>query len=758
MHGQTTMGWAPGGAREDRRIGTVHRFIHNPDTEGPAFRVLEVRIDGAPEVWTGEVAQVEHGASIVGYGHEQFNNRFSRREFKCRAIVIAIPTDNSALEKFLVQAKLPGIGKKKAKEVVRHFGSGMIDILAKAPHRLGEIKGLGGKNLQKLVETVQNRALDLLLAAEMASYGAQGAVAKRILAKYGAQSLEVVRTDPYGLSFEVAGVGFKTADAIAAAQGISGDNPRRVQAAIMAVLDKASDDGHIYLPTREAIWRAAELLGEQGVHYQFADAITALAEQRHVARQNQGQMLGIRRLVLAEQKVAERLSKLAGDVHVDQDLVAKIIDDSERRAGITLAPEQREAVELIARSRLAVMTGGPGTGKSSTQRVVLDILRRTGQQIAFAAPTGRAAKRLRETTGENAQTIHRLLGWSEENQRFGHDEQNPLPYDVVIVDEASMLELPLANSLIAAIRPKARLIFVGDVDQLPPVGPGAVLRDIIESGAVPTVRLRRVFRQASGSQIVTVAAAINAGEKLDAIDDEDAEVRWIRCTSNRELQERVIDIATQDLPSRFGANPIHDIQVLVPIHEDLGGTKALNAALQERLNPPLVADEQGAVFRAGDKVMNTVNDYDHDIYNGDIGIVEAVRPDRDTALIVRFDERRVSLDKKQAGGLVLAYASTIHKAQGGECRFAIIALPEGRARIMLTRKLFYTAVTRGKERVIIIASENAVRAAIAETRRSHRHTLLAERLRACIARAADTTDPPPSDEPTAANQTEGNER
>jgi hypothetical protein len=316
MHGQQTMGWAPGGAREDRRTGTVHRLIHNPDTEGPAFRVLEVRIDGASEVWTGEVAQVEHGASVVGYGHDQFNNRFSRREFKCRAIVVAIPTDNSALEKFLVQAKLPGIGKKKAKEVVRHFGSGMIDVLAKAPHRLGEIKGLGGKNLPKLVETVQNRALDLLLAAEMASYGAQGAVAKRILAKYGAQSLEVVRTDPYGLSFEVAGVGFKTADAIAAAQGISGDNPRRVQAAIMAVLDKASDDGHIYLPTREAIWRAAELLGEQGVYYQFAEAITALAEQRHVARQNQGQMLGIRRLVLAEQKVAERLSKLAGDVRV----------------------------------------------------------------------------------------------------------------------------------------------------------------------------------------------------------------------------------------------------------------------------------------------------------------------------------------------------------------------------------------------------------------------------------------------------------
>jgi exodeoxyribonuclease V alpha subunit len=757
MHVQQNMGWAPGGTREDRRTGTVQRFFHNPDTEGPAFRVLEVRIDGVPEVWTGEVAPVDNGAAIVGYGRDHFNARFNRREFKCRAIVVAVPTDSSALEKFLVQAKLPGVGKKKAKEVVRHFGAEMIDVLAKSPHRLGEIKGLGGKGLSHLVETVQNRALDLLLAAEMASYGAQGAVAKRILAKYGSRSLEVVRTDPYGLSLEVSGVGFKTADTIAAAQGISGDNPRRVQAAIVAVLDKASDEGHIYLPTKEAIWRAAELLGNQDTGYQFGEAISELAREHHVARQANGQMLGIRRLVTAEQKVAERLSKLAGNVQVDDNLIAKTINDSERRACISLAPEQREAVELIACSKLAVMTGGPGTGKSSTQRVVLDILRKSGLRIAFAAPTGRAAKRLRETTGENAQTIHRLLGWNEEHQRFEHDEKNPLPYDVVIVDEASMLDLPLANSLIAAIRPRSRLIFVGDVDQLPPVGPGAVLRDIIESGSVPTVRLRRVFRQASGSQIVTVAAAINAGEVLDAVDDGDAEVRWIRCANNRELQEHVIDIATRDLPARFGANPIQDIQVLVPIHEDLGGTKALNAALQERLNPPIGNDDPSTALRAGDKVMNTVNDYDNDIYNGDIGIVDLVRPDRDVALIVRFDERRVSLNKKQAAGLVLAYASTIHKAQGGECRFAVIALPEGRARIMLTRKLFYTAVTRGKERVIVIASENSVRAAIAETRRSHRHTLLAERIRACVARAADASEPPPSDEPETVTKTEGNE-
>jgi exodeoxyribonuclease V alpha subunit len=745
MHGQGNMGWAPGGAREDRRTGTVQRFIHNPDTDGPAFRVLEVCVDDALEVWTGEVAPIGNGASIIGYGHDYVNPRYGRREFKCRAIVVSVPTDKAALEKFMVQAKLPGIGKKKAREVVNHFGADMIDVLAKAPHRLGEIKGLGGKNLTHLVETVQNRALDLLLSAEMASYGAHGAVAKRILARYGARSLEVVRTDPYGLSFEVTGVGFRTADTIAAAQGISGEHPRRVQAAIMAILDKASDDGHVYLPTSEAIWRSADLLGGSESGYQFHVAISALADQKHVARQMNGKMLGIRRLVLAEQKVAERLTRLIGEVRIDSDLIARTIDESERRARISLAPEQREAVELIARSRIAVMTGGPGTGKSSTQRVVLDILRKSGLRIAFAAPTGRAAKRLRETTGENAQTIHRLLGWNEENQRFEHDEQNPLPFDVVIVDEASMLELPLANSLLAAINPKSRVVFVGDVDQLPPVGPGAVLRDIIESGAIPTVRLRRVFRQAHGSQIVTVAAAINAGEELNAHDDEDAEVRWIRCRNNQDLQDRVIDIVTRDLPSRFGASPIHDIQVLVPIHEDLGGTKALNIALQSRLNPPQGAEEPGTVFRAGDKVMNTVNDYDHDIYNGDIGIVVSVRPDRDTALVVRFDERRVQLNKKQAAGITLAYASTVHKAQGGECKIAVVALPDGRARIMLTRRLFYTAVTRGKERVVIVASENAIRATIAETRRSHRHTLLADRLRACAARAA-SDPPPPSDE------------
>ena len=740
-----------GGERGDRADaepkaqleGVLERITFRNPENGFTVARLGIPGGGAATV-VGELDDQPEGTPLVLRGAWIDDKKFGR-QFKFVDYDEKTPETLDGIEKVLAN-DIPGIGPEYARRIVTHFGASTMRVLDEEPHRLTEVPGIGATRAGRIVAAVAAQGRVKKVRVFLRGHGASASLARRIVKKYGDNAIRLIRENPYRLALDVWGVGFRTADTIAQKLGIARDAPKRLEAGLVHVLGELVSDGHTHVPEDVALDRAAEVLGvERG---KLVAPLETLVGARHVVREvlgDRGRTVALAEITAMEVEAAHAFAELVRTPTraVALDLEATI-DAFELATGLALAPQQRRAVVSAAVDKCVVITGGPGVGKTTIIRAVVDVAARMRRTIALAAPTGRAAKRLSEATGGEAMTLHRLLEFSPQTGEFTRTKLNPLEADVVIVDETSMVDLALFRALIIALPPNAQLVLVGDVDQLPSVGAGAVLQDVIASGAATVVRLTEIFRQAAQSRIVTSAHRINRGE-LPELDGGAAtsDFYFIAREEAVAARETVIELVAERIPARFGFDRLRDVQVLVPMHRGDLGTSALNTALQARLNPArpdaaeLVRGER--VFRAGDKVMQIKNDYERvvsslrgetkGVFNGDIGVVEAVDKEAGELRVQLGDDRVAVYAKDDLDQLVHAFAVSIHKSQGSEYPVVIIPLATQHY-MMLGRSLLYTAVTRGKKLVVIVGSRRALSMAVRNATARARWTWLAERIRA----------------------------
>ncbi len=702
--------------------GVLERILYA--NEETAWSVVHVRVEGErdPVSATGNLLGVRTGERIRLSGTWEHSKKWGR-QFKVDSYLTVRPTTKHGIEKYLASGLVEGIGAQMAKRIVAHFGDETLNVLEQTPQRLTEVEGIGPVRAARIdAAWAEQRAIkDVMIF--LGEFGVTPAFAVRIFKRYGSKTIATVRSNPYQLALDVSGIGFKTADKIAVKLGLDRRAPARVEAGALHALMEASSDGHVFLPADELATRAAELLGVEPPLVQAA--LTTLVASCHARRD--GDAVYLAPLFDAEVEAAGALlhfgpHSFEADV---EDVIAKFEED----AGLTLGDTQREAVHAARHTRLLVITGGPGTGKTTLLKAILRLFETQKLMIHLAAPTGRAAKRMNETTGLEAKTIHRLLEFAPEDNAFVRNDDNPLETDVLIVDEASMIDVTLLADLMRAVPRHARVVFVGDVDQLPSVGPGSVLDDIIQSGRATVVRLETIFRQASASRIVTNAHRIIHGTPPDtrAATDELTDFYFIRRERPDNVLEAIEKVVLERIPKRFGLDPVDDVQILTPMHRGPLGAQAINRRLQALLNPRGAPFERGqTTYRVGDKVMQTKNDYDLSVFNGDLGRIAAVDEEEGTVDVV-YDGRRVRYEKKTMDALVLAYACTIHKSQGSEYPAVVIPVSTQHY-VMLHRNLLYTAVTRGKRLVVLVGSERALRLAVDNRREVRRYSRLAARL------------------------------
>jgi exodeoxyribonuclease V alpha subunit len=708
--------------------GEVERVTY--ENEATSFRVLRVGAlegEGARRgsvVVVGTFQAVGPGARVRITGNF-VNDARHGEQLKADVLVPLEPNTLVGLERYLGSGLIPGVGPALAKRVVETFGLETLRVLDQEPERLSSVQGLGKRRVKEIKASwAAQRALSSVLVL-LQSHGASHNLAMRIWKHYGDRAASVVQRAPYRLALEVTGVGFKTADRLARSLGISSDHPERCQAGVLHVLQELSEGGHIYAPREELGERVAALL-EVGVEHVEAAIDTLFAGERVVVEEGAVYLAWLHR---AELDVASQVKRMLDGPSVKLEGVERAIAEFEKSRALVLAPGQRRAVEVSAEERIAIITGGPGVGKTTIVRAIVSVLSSKGQKLRLAAPTGRAAKRLAEATGHEASTLHRLLEFEPRAGDFQRGKELPLEADAVIVDEASMIDLSLMRALLFALSPNARLVIVGDADQLPSVGPGAVLRDLIESRRVPTVRLSEIFRQAEQSGIVQNAHSILHGELPESANAEEPSSDFfiVQRRTPEEAAEVVKELVTVRIPRRFGLDPLKDVQVLTPMHRGPAGTIALNEVLQQALNPEGPALEvRGQKFRERDKVLQTRNDYDNEVFNGDVGVVSMVNVE-ERKLRVRFDSGVIEYEEGSLDSLTLAYAMSVHKSQGSE--YAAVVMPLLTTHfVMLSQSLLYTGVTRARKLCVLVADPRALKLAVTDARREERRTKLRERL------------------------------
>ncbi|MCC6217127.1 MAG: ATP-dependent RecD-like DNA helicase [Polyangiaceae bacterium] len=710
--------------------GEIERVtFENHETGFRVYRVGRLEGEGAKPgalAVVGTLPALGQGTRVRVSGELVTDARFGE-QLRADALVPLVPETLDGLERYLASGVLPGVGEKLARSIVQAFGAETLGVLDDDPDRLAFIRGIGSKKLPAIRRAWRDsRALSNVMLALQAA-GASPALAARIHRHYGDRAVAVVQQTPYRLALEVRGVGFGTADRLARALGLSMDHPERVQAGTLHELGELAEQGHVAVPRPLLLERAATRLEVDAAHVE--SAVDALRASERVVEEED--TLYLARLHAAEVVVARALRRLVDAPARALPGLAAAIERFETERGLVLAPGQRQAVVAAAERKVVVVTGGPGVGKTTIVRAIVDVLERGRLSVALAAPTGRAAKRLAESTGRDASTLHRLLEFEPRTATFQRHHDAPLGVDAVIVDEASMIDISLASALLDALAPATRLVVVGDADQLPSVGPGAFLRDVIASDAVPVVRLGTIFRQAEASRIVLNAHRILGGElpASASADDPAADFFVIPRRDPDEAARTVRELVAERIPRRFGLDPTREVQVLVPMHRGALGTVALNALLQEALNPGGARlANRGGTFRVGDRVLQNRNDYERDVYNGDLGVVCAANA-ADRQVVVRFDDREVRYEESDLEALQLAYATSIHKSQGSEYRAVVVALSTSHY-VMLERNLLYTAVTRARQLCVLVADPRALRLALDATRRDERRTRLVERLRA----------------------------
>jgi exodeoxyribonuclease V alpha subunit len=715
----------------ERLSGTLERVTFHSEETG--FCVLRVKVAGHRELVTvtGAAASVTPGEFLecTGCWH---NDRTHGMQFKAAQLQVVQPTTLEGIEKYLGSGMVQGIGPHFAKVLVQAFGVEVFEVIESSPLRLLELPGIGRKRLEKVAAAwVEQKAVREIMVF-LQSHGLGTARAVRIYKTYGNEAILKVTENPYRLALDIHGVGFKTADALAAKLGIASDSPLRAQAGVRHVLQEMSGRGHC-AAAREELCQSAATLLEISPPVIDAAISAEIVEENLIPDDIAGRpCLFLAPLYRAEVGVAASLSRLAPGAPPWGEIVAeRAIPWVEGETGLTLSASQCEAVRLALRSKVIVITGGPGVGKTTLVNSILGILRAKKLRVTLCAPTGRAAKRLTESTGLEAKTIHRLLEFDPQTFGFKRGRDNPLETDLVVLDESSMVDIVLMNKLLPAIPDRAALVIVGDVDQLPSVGPGCVLADIIASGAVPTVRLTEIFRQAASSRIIVNAHRINRGEL--PLKDEGAELSdfyFIPAATPEEIHAKLLQVVTERIPKRFGLHPVRDIQVLTPMNRGGLGARSLNAVLQGALNgqaQPKVT-RFGTSFAPGDKVIQTVNNYEKEVFNGDIGRIATLDLD-EGSLAVEYDERLVPYQFGELDELSLAYATSIHKSQGSEYSAVVIPLAMQHY-TMLERNLIYTAVTRGKKLVVVIGEPKALAMAVNNHTSHRRLTKLASRIAA----------------------------
>ena len=692
--------------------GLVERVtFHNAET---GFCVLRVKVRGQRDLATvvGHAALVSAGEFVSASG-VWTNDRTHGLQFRAAFLKATAPTTLEGIEKYLGSGMIRGIGPAYARKLVRAFGEAVFDLVEQEPDRLREVTGIGPKRADRIVAGWAEQKVIREIMLFLHSHGVGTSRAVRIYKTYGAGAVRLVSEDPYRLARDIRGIGFRTADKIAAKLGIEPTAMVRVRAGISFALAEAMEEGHCGLPEEQLIALTRELLEVSDELVQTALGLE-LEAGGVVADSLGGQgcvfLAGLHR---AEREIAERLLRLAAGAppwpEIDSD---KALPWVEGKTGLTLAESQKEAVRLALASKALVITGGPGVGKTTLVNSVLHILAAKGPRIALCAPTGRAAKRLSESTGREATTVHRLLETDPKEGGFKRTEQNPIDCDLLVVDETSMVDVPLMRALLRALPEGAALLLVGDVDQLPSVGPGQVLADIIASGAVPVVRLTEVFRQAAGSRIVTNAHLINQGKMPDLAAQEGSDFFFVDAPDPEAGVEKVLALVRDRIPRRFGLDPVRDIQVLCPMNRGGLGARSLNVELQRALNPPgeVRVERFGWTFCPGDKVMQVVNDHERGVYNGDLGVIARMDIE-EGELVVDFEGREVAYGFGELDELVLAYATTVHKSQGSEYPAVVVPLTTQHFP-MLQRNLVYTGVTRGKRLVVLVGQKRALAIAV----------------------------------------------
>ncbi len=710
----------------DVLTGIVENITFQGQNEYVVFRL---KTDKGMVVVTGNTGAPLPGEDVEVSGNWMTHPKYGK-QFRGEVMRRIQPATLPAIERFLASGAVKGIGPAMAQRMVARFGLKTLDILEREPRHLLEIEGIGAKKLAMIVESFSAKTELRELMFFLESRGIPGAFARRIHAVYGEGAVQVIEQDPYRLAEEVDGIGFRTADRIALACGVQSADFARIAAGIRYALLGTADAGHTCVPEDVLVQAAAKELACDS--YNVAEVLSQLLRQGTLAMEDAwGQTLIYPdHLYHAERKVAERLLFLRDHAKKLREAdVTALTAKFEQERRIELAEAQRDAVRAATNHGVLVMTGGPGTGKTTTVQAVLNVLSLQGCKIVLAAPTGRAAKRLSEATGREALTVHRLLeatGSRAGRSMFGRGEDNPIDADVVIVDEVSMMDILLMYYLLRAVPNGCRVVLVGDVDQLPAVGPGSVLKDIIRSETTPVVRLTEIFRQAGQSQIVVNAHRINRGQFPDVRSTRDFQLREV--ADDAAAAELVVRICCDELP-REGVDVGRDVQVLSPMHRLACGVENLNKLLQASLNPPSRGKPEvahaGRIFRIGDKVMQTRNDYDKGVFNGDIGRVADMD---DEMVLIRYPEGDVPYDRSELDALAPAYAMSVHKSQGSEYPVVVLTLVSGHY-VMLQRNLLYTAITRAKQRVILVGSSAALGTAVANDRTRRRHSLLAERLR-----------------------------
>ncbi len=714
-------------------IGEIVRITFTNQENG--YTVAKVKMKGRRDAVTvvGTMLDPLPGQRVTAVGDWQENPKYGE-QFKADEVHCTLPSTKAGIRMFLKSGLIKGVGDTYADRIVDYFGAETLDILDNEPERLLEVDGIGNKKLDLIKDSwaEQQDIRELMLFLQ--TQGVSASYAVRLFKFYGQDALRIIKSNPYKPAMDIPGIGFLTADRIAAKLGIAKYSQERAEAAVIYMLRQMTDKGHVFVPRQELAELCAKQLDVPEEPLLKAVEVLRLEQWLHEeSLEKEGEEGGtavyLAPFHVAECGIAKKLGKLLATPKTVRPIKAEqAIDWVQEKFDLTLAKNQAEAIRQAADRKVLVITGGPGTGKTTIINAVLRIFSKLESRPLLAAPTGRAAKRMAEATGREAKTIHRLLEYLPQTGAFKRNEETPLECSLLIVDEASMIDTILMYHLLKAVPLGATLILVGDVNQLPSVGPGNVLRDIINSGAVPVVELNEIFRQAQESAIIVNAHAINSGHmpNLESSREVLSDFYFIRRPDPETAADLIVDLVKNHIPRRFKLDPFNDIQVLTPMHKGAAGATNLNKRLQEALNPGQQSLTRGGrTFKLHDKVMQIRNNYDKEVFNGDIGRI--VRIYENAALDVLFDDREVQFTAPELEEIVQAYAVSVHKSQGSEYPAVVVPVLTQHY-VLLQRNLIYTAITRGKKLVILVGTERALNIAVKNNEPQKRHTLLEKRL------------------------------
>ncbi len=716
--------------QESRLDGQIERVVFRNEENG--YSVLRARVRGHKDLVTvvGTVSSANPGEWLAADG-EWISDPNYGQQFKAEAMRVSQPDTIEGIKKFLGSGIIHGIGKEYAERLVKTFGRDVFDVIEHSSAKLLKVEGIGPGRRAAIRRAWEEQKGIREIMSFLFSHGVSTARAFRIHKAYGERAIELIQRDPYCLARDIRGIGFLIADRIAQTLGITQDSDLRARAGVEYVLQELTTNGHCAYPRGDLQSKTADLLDIPPER--IADALEYLIDGKRLIQNEDRQgrtLIYLPKLYFAEWAFSKKMTELNYGRHPCPKIdFQKALEWVQKKTNIELSENQARALQIAVQAKVMVITGGPGVGKTTLVNSIIQVLRAKKLKIALCAPTGRAAKRLSETTGMEAKTIHRLLRFNPGTGGFVHNENDPLDGDVFIVDEASMIDQVLAQQLLQAVPARAAVIFVGDADQLPSVGPGRVLCDLIRSQTVPVVALTEIFRQAAESRIVTGAHRINHGQLPEFPDegDKSSDLYFVEAEETAKALGVIRKMISESIPKRIGFNAIDDVQILTPMQKGDLGARNLNTVMQALLNPHgREVDRFGTVFREGDRVMQTENDYDKEVFNGDLGRIAAIDEEQ-REVVVKFDARRVKYEFRELDELVHAYAVTIHKSQGSEYPCVIIPV-HTQHYVMLQRSLLYTAVTRAKKFAVLVGTRKAMGLAVTRAESRERVTTLTERL------------------------------